>query len=347
MVEMNNLYVVILAGGNGERLWPLSRHQQPKQLIPFLNKKSLLEQTIERVSLLVDCKTNIIVVTNKDHYQAVEQLVGKSVGWIIAEEAARNTAPAILLACHHISQQDENALIVVVPSDAYIPERNAFCKAITYGIEHLTSCHDIAMFGLKPTYAATGYGYLQADSLQPIAHDKGYKIIQFHEKPNKINAQAYIQRNDMFWNIGIFAASVKTFIHEFTLHSPSIATGIEQYFHGKSPYTDLPNISIDYAVIEKSKNVVVFPVSFEWYDVGNLHVFLTLQAKYSPDASSVINFNGTGNLASTKQKLAVCVGVSDLCIIETDDVILVTQKDSAEDIKKVLPQVKIIQRQSI
>ncbi len=344
---MKNIYFVVLAGGSGERLWPLSRHRQPKQLIPFLNNKSLLEQAIERILPLTPDKERIVVVTNKDHCQAVEQLVGTRVGHIIAEQAGRNTGPAILLACHHIMQKDSQAIIVVLPSDAYVPDCDAFCATIARGVEYLKIAEDVVMFGLKPTYPATGYGYLQADLLQPISDGNGYRIVQFHEKPDVVHAQEYVERGDMLWNIGIFAASVATFIQEFTEHAPNLSEDIAQYLSGERAYQDVQSISIDYAVIEKCSKVVVFPASFEWYDVGNLNVFLTLQAKYSPDALPVINFDGTGNLASTKQKLVVCVGVSDLCIVETDDVILVAQKHTAENVKKVLPQVRSVNEASL
>jgi mannose-1-phosphate guanylyltransferase len=344
---MKNVYFVILAGGSGERLWPLSRHRHPKQLIPFLNNKSLLEQTIERILPLSTNKEQVIVVTNKDHAQAVRQLVGHQIGRIIIEEVERDTGPAILLACHYIMHQDPQALVVVLPSDAYVPNRNAFCTLIQQGINYLFSASDVLTFGLKPTYAATGYGYLQADISQPVAHSKGYKIAQFHEKPDIDHAQEYIMRNDMWWNIGIFAASIKTFVEEFAVHAPSVSAGVARYLQGKCTYQDVQSISIDYAVMEKCSRCVVFPASFEWYDVGNLNIFLTLQAKYSSDALPVISYDGTGNLASTKQKLVVCVGVSDLCIVETDDVILVAQKQTAENVKRVLPQVKLVREISL
>lgn len=337
---MKNTYFVILAGGCGERLWPLSRRQHPKQLIPFLNNKSLLEQTLDRISSLVAKKEHIVVVTNKDYEQAVQKLIGSRVGMIIAEEAARNTAPAILLACEYIKKEDSDAKIVVLPADAYIPDHNAFCATIADGLDYLEfeECKDIVTFGLRPTYAATGYGYIQSNSKESCG--AGYRIARFHEKPDQIHAQIYATQGDMWWNIGIFAACLKTFDREFTEHAPDVVMGISRYLLGQIAYEQVPNISIDYAVMEKSANIVVFPALFDWSDVGNLNVFLSLRAQHAPDNIPVINFDGSGNLASTKQKLVVCVGVSDLCIVETDDVILITKKDMAENIKKVLPQVK-------
>lgn len=344
---MKNVYFVILAGGSGERLWPLSRHRQPKQLIPFLNNKSLLEQTLDRVKPLTTSIEQVVVVTNKDHARAVDKLVGDRVGKVIVEEVGRNTAPAILLACNYLAQKDPQALMVVLPSDAYIPDQSAFCLTITRGLAYLATSADIVVFGLKPSYAATGYGYIQANHEEPIAQNIGYKVVQFHEKPDSASAQVYVERGDMFWNIGIFAASVATFIEEFKKYVPQLVSDVGRFLNFSCSYSEIQSISIDYAIMEKSSKIIVFPASFEWFDVGNLNVFLTLQAKYSADSLPVISYDGAGNLASTKQKLVVCVGVSDLCIVETDDVILVAQKQTAENVKKVLPQVKSVRETSL
>lgn len=338
---MKNIYFVVLAGGSGDRLWPLSNKEHPKQLIPFLSNKSLLEQTLDRISSLVSNKNNVIIVTHKDYQQSINTLVGHRVGMIIIEEVARNTAPAILLACEYIRKRDNHALVVVLPSDAYIPDSNAFCSTLSDGVMYLEkeNCNDIVMFGLKPNRAATGYGYIQSDCNKPV-DGGGYRVLCFHEKPDEVRAQIYAKQSDMWWNIGIFAASVQTFLQEFLWHAPDVVAGVSRYLGGESSYEDVPNISIDYAVIEKSLHVVVFPALFDWFDVGNLNVFLTLQDRYSQHVVSVMSFDGAGNLASTQKKFVVCIGVSDLCIVETGDVLLITQKKSAENVKQVLPFVK-------
>ncbi len=344
---MKNVFFVILAGGNGERLWPLSRRSYPKQLIPFLNNTSLLEQTLDRIDPLVASKDHVVIVTNKNYYNVLERMVGDRVGAIIVEDEARNTAPAILLACHHIAQKDSDAAMIVLPADAYIPDNQAFIKVINDGLSFVDQYDDIVVFGVKPTHAATGYGYVQFDVQQPVGSAGGYRIVQFHEKPDKDRAVSYLQSDAMLWNIGIFAARVQTFFDEFEHHAPAVARAVSRYEQQECSYADIPSISIDYAVMEKSSRIVVFPASFDWYDVGNLHVFLSLQAQNMHDTLPVINVDGAGNMASAKQKLVVCVGVSDLCIVETDDVILVTKKNAAEDIKKVLPHVKKISEASL
>jgi len=341
---MKHLYAVILAGGNGERLWPLSRRQQPKQLIPFLNGKSLLEQTIDRVLPLVENKSHIIVVTSQEQAPLIEALVGNQVGMIIAEPVARNTGPAILLACHKIMQEDHEAFMVVLPSDAFIPDNQAFIQAINPALEYISQSKKIAVFGLAPTYPATGYGYIQADTEQKIGVLDGYVVARFYEKPDHVRAQGYLQQGNMYWNIGIFAAHVQVFIEEFKACAPEIADAVQRYASNVGLYQDAPSISIDYAVMEKSFHVVVFPVHFAWNDVGNLRVFLELQAMHASAQqanAAVVSLDGTNNLAKTNKKIVACIGVSDLCIVETEDVLLIVQKDRAEDVKKLLAQVKV------
>lgn len=340
---MKHLYAVILAGGSGERLWPLSRKQQPKQLIPFLNGKSLLEQTIDRVLPLVENKLHIVVVTNQAQEPLIKSLVGDQVGMIIAEPTARNTGPAILLACHKIMQEDNEALVLVLPSDAFIPDLKAFAQAIKPALEYAVQSKNIAVFGLTPTAPATGYGYIQADT-QKMIEGGGFSVAKFHEKPDRVRAEKYMQQGNMYWNIGIFAARVHVFIEEFKTCAPEIADAVQRYMVNAGFYEDAPSISIDYAVMEKSFHVVVFPVNFVWNDVGNLRVFLELQGLHTsgqPGSVEVLSLDGMNNLAKTNKKIVACIGVSDLCIVETEDVLLIVKKDRAEDVKKILAQVKV------
>ncbi|KKQ49041.1 MAG: Mannose-6-phosphate isomerase, type 2 [candidate division TM6 bacterium GW2011_GWF2_38_10] len=344
---MKNIYFVILAGGSGERLWPLSRHARPKQLIPFLDNTSLLEQTLARISPLVACAQQVVVVTNKVHEGAVRDLIGDQVGTIIAEPEGRNTAPAILWACHRIKVMDPQALVVVLPADAYVPDRDAFCELIAHGANYLEREDDIVLFGLQPTYPATGYGYIEADTACSLGEHETFRVVRFCEKPDLLKAQAYVAMGNMLWNIGIFAASVSTFLREFDMHVPDVVTAFGNFMANKNPYAHVPSISIDYAVLEKSSRLVVLPALFEWYDVGNLSVFLSLQERYAQQGSSVINILGQGNLASAHKKLVVCVGVSDLCVVETDDALLIVHQDAVEHVKKAIPEVKKVSAASL
>jgi len=327
---------VLLAGGSGERLWPLSRKERPKQLIPFLGNKSLLEQTIDRIQSLVSDKKNLIVLTNQQQSPAVTQLVGKHVGTVMAEPASRNTGPAILYACES-KEISNDPILVFLPSDHFIPDTQKFCSSLQKTIDYASKHDVIALLGLMPTFPATGYGYIQAK----VSHENCYPVQKFHEKPTLDIAEQYIRRNDMFWNIGIFIARQSVLLKEFQEHAPELFSGMQSYLTGQKSFEKLPDISIDYAVMEKSSRIVMLPADFEWHDVGNIKTFLDIKAKYgNNEVSRVITHDGQNNSAMTNKKLVACVGVSDVCIIETDDVILVVAKDRVEQVKKVLGKIK-------
>ena len=332
---MKNVYFVILAGGQGQRLWPLSRKNHPKPLIPFLGKTSLLEQTIDRVSNLTQDLKNIIIVTALEQFDAVNSLIGNKVGQIISEPEGKNTAPAILLSCLKIKEHDKNAIIVVLSADHFIPEKEKFQQYLKNAIKFATENDELAIFGLKPRYAATGYGYIQANLDKKNNSFESYKVLKFHEKPNQDVADLYVECSYMFWNVGIFVANLKTFLSEFEKLQLELVEGMKNYITTSKGYEKLQSISIDYAVLEKSENVTVFPADFEWYDVGNLNVFLTLQENHYQKQKNIIDIDSKNNLVNTK-KLAVLIDVDDLCVVETDDVILISKRDKVEKVKNVV-----------
>ena len=368
---MNKIFFVILAGGSGSRLWPLSRERRPKQLMPFLGDKSLLEQTVERVENIVlpggnsPDSNSIFVVTNKNQAELVKEVVGDRAG-IFSEPESRNTAPAILLSCLEIERLIEasfnchpgldpgsnpllDPVVVFLSADAFIPDQKKFNLYIKDAIDYASSNDRIVTLGLKPRFAATGYGYIQADLKGKDKNFDCYKVLKFHEKPTSDVAEYYLSCSEMFWNIGIFVSKVKVLLSEFKKHQPvltsnlnSATLNVSSEFEGVkyAGYSKLPNISIDYAIMEKSKIVTVFPADFDWYDVGNLEVFLSLQDKYIDKKVGVINIDGTNNLVSAKKKLVVFIGVDDLCLVETEDVILVSKKKDVEKVKGVLPIIK-------
>ena len=332
---MKDIYFVILAGGQGQRLWPLSRKNNPKPLIPFLGKTSLLEQTINRIESLTQSNKNIIIITALEQLDSVKNLVGDKVGQIISEPVGRNTAPAILLSCLKIKEENENAVVVVLSADHFIPETEKFQQYLNSAIDFASENNELAIFGLKPRYAATGYGYIQADLDKKIENFESYKVLKFHEKPNQDVADLYIECCYMFWNVGIFVSNLKTFLNEFEKHHPELVNNMQSYLKTGNDYENLKSISIDYAVMEKSENVVVFPADFEWYDIGNLDVFLTLQQKHYQKQKNVIDIDSQNNLVKTK-KLAVLIDVEDLCVVETDEVVLISKRDKVEKVKNVV-----------
>ncbi len=320
---------MVLAGGSGQRLWPLSTKKHPKHLIPFLNNKSLLEQTIERAN-----QENIWVLTNSNQLGIIQDSLPKLKENIVAEPTARNTAPAILWMCNKINEIDPNSVIVILPADHFIPEKEKFNQTINQAVKYANENSKIITIGIVPTEAATGYGYIQVDD--------AFNVIKFHEKPNIEKAQEYIKNKDMFWNAGIFVAKTEIFIKEFQTHAPALWENMQKFMQGSFQYSELENISIDYAIMEKSSNIALIPSNFEWHDVGNLSVFLNLKKRFEKNSTEIINVESYNNIANTSKKLVICVGVSELCIIETEDVILITKNNSVEQVKNVLPKIKLI-----
>ena len=339
-------HFVILAGGSGQRLWPLSTKKCPKHLITFIDNKSLLKQTIERI--IWENQKNpdhkIWVLTNQEQLELVKnhiqhlQVPNLDIT-VEAEPVARNTAPAILWMCEKIKKLDHDATIIILPADHFIPEKDIFNKTVEQAITFAQNNAKIVTLGVMPTIPATGYGYIQADTsvCQNI-----FPVIKFHEKPDLVKANQYVNQPNMFWNAGIFVGNVSTFLNEFKTHSKKLFDDMQSFMTGEISYDTLENISIDYAIMEKSSNISLLPATFEWHDVGNLAVFLSLKKRFDKNIEDIINIDGYNNLSSTSKKVVVCIGVSDLCIVETDNIILVSKKDCTENVKNALPKVKQI-----
>ena len=325
-------YFLILCGGSGTRLWPLSRKNRPKQLLPFINNKTLLEQTIDRIIPLTKNRSQIAIVTIKEQVRLIPEKIKSKVGLIIEEPVPRNTGPAILYSCLELEKKDPNATIVVLPADHFIPDestyRNYLAKAIAYAIAN----KKIVTLGLMPTRPATGYGYIQAQTKTSIKAGTTYTVENFHEKPDKKQAQSYLEQKDMFWNLGMFVGRVSTFIQEYSQYAPGIVSRMHDY-------EQTPNISIDYAIMEKSNNISVMPCDFEWSDVGNLDTFLSLQQKHERKINKkTISIDSKNNIAHVSKKTVVFIGVQDLCLVEDGDILLVAKRSEIDKVKDIQSQ---------
>ena len=346
---MKNTYIMILCGGWGERLWPLSRRGKPKQFISFLKNKSLLEQTIDRINLLAPNKENIGVVTTKEQKDYLINIIGNKIGFVIDEPASCNTGPAILYSCFKLSHKDKDAVSVFLPADSFVLQNEEYRRYLKSAVEHAYCNDKIITLGLMPTRAATGYGYIQAGPKvgEKISAGKFYKVKKFHEKPDKKLAEKYIHQSDMFWNIGVFVAKVSVFLKEFQDCAPELFCDMQDFLQNKISYEDISKISIDYAVMEKSKNVIVLPCVFEWDDIGNIDVFLSWRKRLTKDSAKIINVESERNVVclfqhdkQQKEKLVVFVGVDDLCLVEEEDVILVAKRGEIEKVKKALIKIR-------
>lgn len=331
------LYCVVLAGGSGTRLWPLSRQDHPKQLLSVDGDVTLLEQAIARVEPLID-QENIWVSTTAQHEKKIRDLVGNRVGRVIVEPGARNTGPAILFTCMEIMQHDPDALIFFVPSDQYVPEKDnqRYRAFMEHAFDHSAQHDTITLFGVQPTFPATGYGYIEYDNRRDSVP---YPVMRFREKPSREVAQEYVDAGTMLWNICMFCAQASVFVREFQACVPLMYDAMHAFNAGTISYADIPADSIDYAVLEKSRHVSVLPVNFGWCDVGNISVLLSLQDK--TDASTdVVTVDAYNNLVDVPDKLTVLVGVDNVCVVDTGDALLITKRDKAEQVKQAVQHLK-------
>ncbi len=333
-------YFAVLAGGSGERLWPLSRAKKPKQLLALNSEKTLLEQAIGRIEPLAGSKENVWVITSAQHRERIAACVGDTVGTILVEPAARNTGPAILYTCFHLAQKDPDAVVVFLPADPFIPieDNQKFIDFLSRAISLAQTQDVIALLGVEPTYPATGYGYIEYDADKQDDATGLHAVTHFHEKPSAERAQDYISRGNMLWNIGMFCGKVQTFLEEFERYCPELFNDVKRAVEAPELYRQVQSISVDYAVIEQSDRVWVLPVDFTWFDVGNVGVFLALQ---EAQQGKVISVNSSNNLVSVPDRLVALVGVDDLCVVQTDDALLIIRRDDAEAVKQIVERLKV------
>lgn len=343
-----------MCGGIGSRFWPYSREKCPKQFIDFLGTgRSLLQMSYDRVLNIVD-KKNIIVVTNARYAPLVkEQLPELGDTQILLEPARRNTAPCIAWAAWHIAAIDPDASMIVTPSDHLITREQEFEKSILEGFEFVESHDALLTLGINPTRPETGYGYIQVG--QPVEKNI-LKVKTFTEKPNLELAKVFLESGEFFWNSGIFLWSVKAIQNSFREHVADLAstfasgesifgTPAENEFIEKN-FPGCVSTSIDFAVMEKAKNVYVETVSFGWNDLGTWSALYDNSPK-NRDANvtqrcKVLAYNSTGNIfAVNSDKLIVVDGLKDYIVADAGDVLLICPKAEEQRIKNMVNDAKI------
>jgi len=332
VVNKVQFYSIILAGGIGERLWPYSTPDRPKQIIPFLNGESLLTQTINRCKLFSD---KIFIITSKEQQSLIAKAIDGLGCELLIEPTHRNTAPAIMYSLFEVQKINPNAIVGFFPADHYIPDYDVFSYHIKKIQEYVSINYQICLLGLTPKHPATGYGYIEV--VDETVEVKGfYSIKKFHEKPCLSVAEQYLKNENKFWNLGIFIAEINSFIDECKICAPEIFDKVFQYFQNKDEqlYEQVLNQSIDYAVMEKSLNIVLHNVAFEWNDVGNLDVFMALKKEHGNFIdSNVIEINSKNNLIDVKGKLVALIGVADLCVVEQNEILLISKRSDVEMVK--------------
>jgi len=341
------MYGLILAGGSGSRLWPLSRELYPKQLLNIQNTDSLLQATFLR---LKDCMPaeNIISITGVKHSPNVRfqlsSLVEAPV--VLSEPIAKNTAPAIILASKYISEKTkDDPVILVVPSDHMIKDSVSFAQTVKEG-ERLAEQGYIVTFGIKPTYPETGYGYVNVSN---VALEGGFKVKRFVEKPNEELAREYIADGNYFWNSGIFMFKASTMLKEAEICAPEIYSLLKNFDFSASaeiPFTEfdkMPNISIDYAVMEKSEKIALVQLKSDWNDLGSWKSIYDVSKKDengNVKIGHVIDEGSKNSFVYSSSKLVATIGLEDVVVVETEDAILACKADKAQEVKKIYDTLK-------
>ena len=352
----NNFYPVILAGGRGTRFWPLSRKRKAKQLLPLNSKKSMIQETVERLLPLAKAK-QFWVITNDDLRNPIlRQLKKLPKKQIVAEPIGRNTAPAIGLAAFILARHDPNAVIGMFPSDHVISDEKRFRQDIQRAAEFAAAGANIVVIGIKPTRAETGYGYIEAGS---AASNGGLQVRRFTEKPEPAIATQFVKAGNYFWNSGMFIWGAKTLADALREHLPKTAPLLEEiaasYGSRKFDkvfaklYPKCENISIDYAVLEPrsakgegKSGIYCIPASFGWNDLGSWTALYEHRNAGDKDRANVIvanesfTLNAAGNFVHSTGKFVAAVGVSNLVVVETDDALLITTREHAQDVGKVV-----------
>lgn len=348
-----NYYAILMAGGVGSRFWPVSTQDFPKQFHDMLGTgETLIQKTFNRLSNIIP-KENIFILTNERYNDLVfEQLPEVTKRQVVLEPAMRNTAPCILYASLKIQKENENAIMIVAPSDHWIENENAFLQNVQQAFDFCSDNDALMTLGITPTFPNTGYGYIEFDK---NSKDDIKAVNQFREKPDYDKAKDFISQGNFLWNAGIFMWSVKSVISAFKYNQPELyhlfEQGIDVYntdFEDdfvRDNYGKSENISVDYAIMEKSNNVFVLPATFDWNDLGTWGSLYDKLDKDN-DNNAVVNArvlteDASGNMIrSNKDKVVVIDGLKDYIVVDKNEVLLIFPKKKEQDIKKVLQQVK-------
>lgn len=345
---MSERYAVMLCGGSGTRLWPLSRTLRPKQLLALNGKETLLQQTALRLSRHVQ-SSNLITVTHEDHKFEVKgqlaDILPEAINGVMAEPCARNTLPAIAWAVNRIHLQSPDAIVGVFPSDHSIDNEEAFHQAWAAAEEGAAQGY-LTLLGISPTEPATGYGYIQpADTA--VGGNSGhaiYEVARFVEKPDRANAEAFLAQGYL-WNSGMFVFRADIFMQLLAEHQPEISALISKLDSGNlvEEYAKLPNVSIDYGLAEKVSRAAVVPVDMAWSDLGNWDSIYQRNGKNADDnvcEGDVIALDTNNSLLWNTHGLLATLGVSNLAIVQTADATLICDRGRTEDIKQLVALVQ-------
>lgn len=350
---------LIMAGGRGERFWPKSRKNLPKQFLSLTSDgKTMIQLTVERISPVVSLE-NIYISTNTSYKKLVmEQLPGIPEENILCEPVGRNTAPCIGLAAVHIRKKLGDAIMMVLPSDHLIKNNVMFLDVLRDAATAAEENTNLVTIGITPSYPETGYGYIQFDSQNlKECTSRAYKVVNFKEKPDLSTAKEYVASGDYLWNSGMFIWKVSSILSNMENLMPAMYDGLKKIESSigthdqeqvlESEFINFKSESIDYGIMEHAKDIYIIPGAFGWDDVGS---WLALERINSTNEfgnvvnGNVISIDTKNSIIHGNEKLIATVGLKDIIIIDTEDALLICDKDSTQDIKKVIENLKICNR---
>ncbi|HCR64679.1 MAG TPA: mannose-1-phosphate guanylyltransferase/mannose-6-phosphate isomerase [Serratia liquefaciens] len=352
---MSKLIPVVMAGGTGSRLWPLSRESFPKQFLSIDDSGfSLLQQTLQRLSGLegVEVAAPLVICNENHRFLVAEQLreIGQLATNIILEPVGRNTAPAVALAAHLAAEEDEDSILLVLAADHLIKKVDNFHSAIKTAIQHASEDH-LVTFGIIPEHPETGYGYIKRGS---ALSDECFKVDAFVEKPSLDKAVEYLASGEFSWNSGMFMFKTDKFLQELQQFSPEIFSTTQQSVADSQRdmnfirvdqeiFKHCPSDSIDYAVMEKTGDAVVIPIDAGWSDVGSWSSLWDVSEKDhlgNVNVGEIISIDSTDNYISSESALVATIGLDNLIVVNTNDALLIASKDRVQDVKKVVDELK-------
>ena len=354
------IHPVILSGGSGTRLWPMSRAAFPKQLQPLLSERSLLQDSVARV-LQAHLFAAPVILANEEHrFIIAEQLrqIDVKPQTIMLEPIARNTAPAAAAAALWLGQREPDALMLIMPSDHAIADHPAFLKAIEIGAQ-AAAAGKLVTFGIEADRPETGYGYIRRAG--PIGTTGAFEVAGFVEKPDRARAEEYLASGDYTWNSGIFLFPVRTYLAELQARLPATYAAVEAAVAGEkgdldfhrldaAAFAQAENQSIDYAVMEHTANAAVVPVAMGWSDVGAWDALWDISPKVGDgmvQIGDVTAIDCRNSYLRTEERLLAAVGVEDLIVVATADAVLVAPKSRAQDVKKLIDRMKLDKRDEL
>jgi len=342
---------VILSGGSGSRLWPLSREYFPKQLLALVSEKTLLQDTARRTDAFKDSLAPIVVCNEEHRFLVAEQLreIDKPAQTIILEPEGRNTAPALTLAALWLRQHGENPVMLVMPADHVIADQKAFAKAIHSAYE-LANAGRLVTFGIVPTSAHTGYGYIRQGANNSVE--------DFVEKPDLATAERYVKSGEYLWNSGLFMMRTDVWLEELAKYNPEIIEAVSRAISGGKGDMDFfrtdvaaflssPSDSIDYAVMEKTDRASVVPMDAKWSDIGAWSSLWEASSKNEQGnviAGDVFSHDTNQSFLVSQHRMIAAVGLDNMIIVETPDAVLVCSKERSQDVKHIVNQLKDRQR---